>query len=146
MIVMMIAANATFGRSPMHALAGPDGGDYLAGGWVDDGVPVDHHGWDRAHEGGSVGIRPDIHLVHWAMMPPQDEAQTQAEYAAWSPIQRDLRTSAGLLGGVVHGSQSTTVRTLPDGGRAELHHIHPDGWPRQADAAEAGRDASVPTE
>ena len=31
----------------MQALSGPKGGYHLAGGWVDDGVPVYYDGWDR---------------------------------------------------------------------------------------------------
>ena len=60
-----------FGRSPMHALADPKGGHHLAGGWVDDGVPIDYDGWDHlvavshgSDEGGCVGIFPDVDLVY----------------------------------------------------------------------------------
>ena len=99
----------------MHALSGAKGGYHLAGGWVDDGVPVHDDGWDRlvavSHrpdESGCVGVCPDVDLVDLEMAPAQDEAQTQAEHAARSPIQRDLRTGAVRLGGTVHGNQSTT--------------------------------------
>ena len=33
--------------SPMCALWAPKGGDHLAGGWIDDRVPVDDDGRDR---------------------------------------------------------------------------------------------------
>jgi len=54
----------------MHALSGAKGGYHLAGGWVDDGVPVHDDGWDRlvavSHrpdESGCVGVCPDVDLV-----------------------------------------------------------------------------------
>ena len=37
-------------------------------------------------------------------MPPQDKAQSQAEHATRSPIQRDPRRGAGRFGGTVHGT------------------------------------------
>ena len=46
------------------------------------------------------------------MAPAQDEAQTQAEHAARSPIQSDLRTGGGQFGGTVHGNKSTTVQAV----------------------------------
>jgi hypothetical protein len=102
----------------MHALSGPKGGYHLAGGWVDEGVPVYYYGWDRlvavSHrpdESGCVGVRPDVDMVDREMMPAQDKSQPHAEHAARSPIQRDLRTDARGLGGTVHGNQSTTVVT-----------------------------------
>jgi hypothetical protein len=52
------------------ALPGPKGAYHLAGGWVDDGVPVYYDGWDRlvavshrSDEGSCVGVRPDVDLV-----------------------------------------------------------------------------------
>jgi hypothetical protein len=52
----------------MHALSGAKGGYHLAGGWVDDGVPVHYDGWDRlvSHrpdDSSCVRIRPDVDLV-----------------------------------------------------------------------------------
>jgi hypothetical protein len=51
-----------------RALSGPKGGYHLAGGWVDDGVPVHYDGWDRlvSHrpdDSSCVRIRPDVDLV-----------------------------------------------------------------------------------
>ena len=55
----------------MHALVDLKGGYHFAGGWVDDGMSVDHDGWDclvavshGSDESGCVGIRPDIDLVY----------------------------------------------------------------------------------
>ncbi len=55
----------------MYALADPKGGYHLAGGWVDEGVPIDYDGWDRlvavshgSDECGCVGICPDVDLMH----------------------------------------------------------------------------------
>jgi len=101
---------------PIYALFATKGGYHLAGGWVDDGVPVDDDGRDglvalshRTDEGGCLGVRPDVDLLDGKMMPPQDKAQPQAEHASRSPIQRDLRTGAERLGGAVHENQSTMV-------------------------------------
>ena len=112
-----------------HALSGPKGGHQLAGGRVDDGVTVHHHGWDRlvavSHrpdESGCVGVPPDIDQVDREMMPPQDKAKPQAEHAARSPIQRDLRAGTWRLGGTLHGNQSTTalaLLTAPRGSASE---------------------------
>lgn len=57
-------------RTNSRAPSGPEGGHHLAGGRIDDGVPVDYDGWDRlvaishrSDEGSCVGIRPDVDLV-----------------------------------------------------------------------------------
>jgi hypothetical protein len=98
------------------ALSGTKGGHHLAGGRVDHGVPVHDDGWDgliavshRPDEGGGVGICPDVDLVNREAMPPQDQAEPQAEHAPRSPIQRDVRTGDGWFGGAIHGNQSTMV-------------------------------------
>jgi hypothetical protein len=102
-----------------YVLADPKGSYHFAGGWVDDGVSVDYYGWNRlvavsygADEGGCVGICPDVDLVYGEMMPSQGKAHPQAEHAARSPIQRDLWSGVGRLGGTLHGNQSTTVSGL----------------------------------
>jgi hypothetical protein len=58
-------------RLRIHApLSGPKCGYYLAGGWVDDGVPIYYDRWDRlvaashrSDESSRVGVRPDVDLV-----------------------------------------------------------------------------------
>ena len=58
------SGNDTFVKSVSHRAPA------LAGGWVDDGVPVHDDGWDRlvavSHrpdESGCVGVCPDVDLV-----------------------------------------------------------------------------------
>jgi hypothetical protein len=61
-------------------LSSPKGGYHLAGGWVDDGVPVYDDGWDRlvatghrSHEGSCLGVLPDVDLMDRETVQPQDK-------------------------------------------------------------------------
>jgi hypothetical membrane protein len=113
-------------------LSSPQGGDHLAGGWVDDGVPVNDDRRDRlvaighrSDEGGCLGVLPDVDHMDREAVQPQDKTEAPAEHAARAPVHGDPGFDRGRLGGTVHDDQSTTVcgcarrRHVPLGGRRQ---------------------------